>query len=142
MLLKHYKTQNARRFKRLRAEYLVKYELVENSNEEPVTTNIKDISAGGARFLTDQFIFEGTNLKVRICIPPIDKVLEARAKVVRVRRARPGELYYVGVEFVELSHEIREALNGFVEYLLGDSKTRAVVDHRDFVVRELESRRN
>lgn len=109
-----YKVFNSRHFKRLRVSYLLKYKPI-NSSEAPFISNIKDLSAGGVKFWTDQPLTEGTFLQLTILIPPLGRTLETLGRVQRVRYAAQNKIYYAGINFVELQTADQEALNRFIE---------------------------
>lgn len=130
-----YKTRNERKYKRLKADYLVKHRPASESGEFAVS-NIKDVSAGGVRFWTEHLYEEGTLLQVSLLVPPIDKALQILGRAVRVRKGRWNSLYYVGVGFLEIPKDDQEFLNAFIERLARISEARPIVDHADVVERE------
>ena len=136
MFEKKYKAENSRRFKRFRANYLVKYQLA-GALEEPFVSNLKDLSAGGCRFWSEVAFPEGKLLKISIWIPPIEKTLEALARLVRVRRAPDSDVYYLSVSFAEGSPEIQTSLNDFIEKLAEDRGARRLIDDAPIVSRSL-----
>ncbi len=113
---KTYKAQNSRRFKRFRADYLVKFQ-VSGTEGEPYVSNLKDLSAGGAKFWTEQFLVEGTLVKLNFLVPPLDREVQALARVVRVRQAAEQSIYYAAVRFLEMPEDAKNAINEFVENL-------------------------
>ncbi|MSR78487.1 MAG: PilZ domain-containing protein [Candidatus Omnitrophica bacterium] len=112
-----YKVFNSRHHQRLQVSYLLKYTILK-TEEGPFVSNIKDLSAGGVRFWTDQPLAEGSLLKLTILIPPLGRVLETLGRVQRVRFAPRNSIYYIGAGFIELSSEDRETMNQFIEDLL------------------------
>lgn len=122
-----YRAQNSRRFKRLRADYLIKYQ-VAGSEGEPLVSNIKDLGAGGAKFWTDQLILEGTLVKVSFLVPPLDLNVQALGRVVRVRQAKETGVFYIAVRFIEIPDEAKNAINSFVEYLAEQPDARRLVE--------------
>jgi c-di-GMP-binding flagellar brake protein YcgR len=133
---KEYKAQNSRRFKRMRADYLVKYQMA-GTVGEPFVSNIKDLSAGGVKFWTDQFIPEGTLAKVSFLVPPLDLNVEALGRVVRVRQAKESGIFYLAIRFIEVPDEAKRAINDFIEYLAAQSDARGLVEHAPLVKRVL-----
>lgn len=134
MFSKKYKAQNSRRFKRMRADYLMKYQ-ISGTAGEPQLSNIKDLSAGGVKFWTDQFIPEGTLTKVSFLVPPLDLNVEALGRTVRVRQAKESGIFYVAVRFIEVPDEAKRAINDFVEYLAEQPGARNLVEHTPLVKR-------
>ncbi len=135
-----YKTANTRQHKRLLADYLIKYRIAGAEGEEFLLSNIKDISASGLRFWTEEPLLEGALLLVEVLPPPINRVVRALARVVRVRRAEKGEVYYNAVQFVEISGEDQNALNYFIERIAAERGARALVPDYSVVSRRGVSR--
>jgi uncharacterized protein (TIGR02266 family) len=74
-----------------------------------------DLSAGGA-FLQSELLLEvGELLALAFQVPGMEQGLQARARVVWVRRFPQGaELPGMGVEFVAMREEDRAALTGYL----------------------------
>ncbi len=113
---KQISAQNSRRFKRLRADYLIKFQ-VPGTTGEPFVSNIKDLSGGGVKFWTEQYITEGTLLKVSFLVPALDMKVDTLARVVRTRTAFGAPVFYVAVRFIEIPETAKNAIDEFVEYL-------------------------
>lgn len=126
---KNQKFKNMRRSKRLKADYLIKYEIVDDPNADPEMFNIRDISATGLRFVSNKFIAEGTKLKVSAYVPPIGRIIQAHANVIRTREASGTSLFFVGVHFIDLKKEDSEDLNDFIEKLAKNPDAHYMVDH-------------
>lgn len=114
MVPKNYKAFNARKFKRLKVNYLIKYQDV-NAEGRPSVSNIKDLSAGGVRFYANHEVPQGTYLRMSVLIPPLDMTFYALGRVMRIHRAPKLPVYYISVAFLELKSEEQETLNGFIE---------------------------
>ena len=132
-LHKRVRMRNARRYKRFRSDFLVKY-VIDRKGEAHVT-NARDIGAGGLRFWTDREIPESSILSVSIYIPPLGRTVDAVAQVCRVRKAKGGMMLSVAVSFLDLKKEDREAINEFAESLSRDKGAEFLIDHADVVVR-------
>ena len=131
---KKLKPWEARKFKRLRASYLVKYQMGEKG--APRITNLVDISEGGLRFLAHEKIPELSLLRLSIYLPPLERSVDAVSKVTRVRRARDGEaIYYVSVIFLDLKGRDREAIRQFAEYISKQKETPFLIDPADIAPR-------
>ncbi len=72
----------------------------------------KDLSLGGARILSNEFMAKDDLLKLNINF--IDKVLSLKAKVIWCNRDRASERYSTGLEFVEMADKPKEELFGFL----------------------------
>jgi len=76
-------------------------------------TVTKDLSVGGARILSDEFLSKNNCLKLNINL--IDKVLGVKAKVVWCNKERASDRYYAGLEFVEIPEENKNYLSSIIE---------------------------
>lgn len=120
---------NSRRFKRLRTEYLVKYQIPGAEGPAQVS-NMKDLSAGGLKFWTETYIPEATLLRVSFIVPPLERTVETLSRVIRVRQAKNVPIYYIAVRFIEIPEDAKEALDVFIESLSQQSATRKYVTGR------------
>ncbi len=124
---KNLKIHNTRRFKRIHADYLIKYQAA-GSKGEPVVANIKDLSAGGVKFWTNQFLAEGALLKIGFLVPPLGFEVEALARVARVRPAKKDSVFYVALRFIEIPEGVKNGINDFIERLAALPGTERLVD--------------
>jgi len=129
------KIKNARKYKRLKAYYLVQYE-VDSKGSKPKINNVRDISAGGLKFISDEAVPERAGIKLRVLMPSLEKTLVARAQILRVRRVPHAVNYTVAVKFTEISQDDQKALNDFIERLAEDRNARFLIDHAEVVVRK------
>ena len=127
------KVMNSRRYKRFRADFLVKYQV--DRKGETYITNARDISAGGLRLWLDKPISESSILNVSVYLPPLQRTVDALAQVLRVRSAKRDLFFDVAVSFLDLKQEDREAINKFSENLSRDRGTQFLIDHANIVVR-------
>ncbi|HLD69673.1 MAG TPA: PilZ domain-containing protein [Candidatus Omnitrophota bacterium] len=125
----------ARRHKRLNADYLLKYETNE-IGEGPKITNIKNISAGGMKFLTKEIIPETSSIQVNILIPPLEKSFQACASVLRVRRLKRRLIYSVAVRFTDIRQKDQDVLDEYVKSLSDDGKMSILIDHANVILRD------
>ena len=123
-----------RKNKRLRAAFLVKYE-TGRSGEPPRITNIRDISAGGIRFMTRDILPESSVIKVKVMAPPDGRVFEADARILRVRRANRNFIYSVAVHFENISVSDRESLDRFIEDAASHADTRICIDQAQITLK-------
>ncbi|MCB9799456.1 MAG: PilZ domain-containing protein [Candidatus Omnitrophica bacterium] len=131
---KNAKTQNTRQHKRLKAAFLVKYQTGVMGDAARIT-NIKDISAGGARFLTREMLPASGTIKVNVLAQPLGRTFEAEARVLRMRRNKRTFIYSVAVQFTNISEKDKLQLNQFIENVANDEHTSFCIDHADVVVR-------
>ena len=129
------KTLDTRRFKRFRADFLVKYG---KSQDVPSrVTNTRDIGAGGIRFWSEEKLPESSLLNVSVYLPPLERVVDGVARVLRVRRVKKTPLYTIATSFLELQRENREAINEFAESLSQKKGAQFLIDHANRVVRKV-----
>ena len=91
----------------------------------PHSADIHD--RGGVRFWTEDPLPEDALLLVEVLPPPLNRVIRALARVVRVRQAEKSLVYYNAVRFVEIAEEDQSALNYFIERIAADRGARALV---------------
>ncbi len=106
-----------RRHARLDADYLIRYEAGSGMREVHVT-NIKNISAGGAKFLVGEVLHEDQVIRLSILIPLLEKTVKTEASVLRFRRTRKKSIYSVAVRFIGISPDDQGVINAFVESLV------------------------
>ena len=75
----------------------------------------KDISQGGIRFLTHEFIPKDSRLRIRITFPRTLFSFETLVKCMWVRDMPYGDEFEVGVEFIDLPPEIIEYLISYIK---------------------------
>jgi c-di-GMP-binding flagellar brake protein YcgR len=132
--IKKTKAEDSRRFKRLRATFLLRYQV--KGQETFRTASLLNISAGGIRFASPTEITPSSSLNLAIQIPSLSKVLEAQARVTRVEKGKKSRIYEVAASFTGLRSEDEKALNQLIEALYENSKTRRFVDHHGVVYRK------
>lgn len=129
-----FKATNSRRYKRLNADYLLKYEPGQRGDQSRIT-NIKNLSAGGAKFITKDLLEESSTIRVSVLVPPLEQSFQANAKILRVRRLKSKFIYTVAVQFTDIKPEEQSILNTFIEDLSGDPTAGFSIDHANVVIR-------
>jgi len=72
----------------------------------------KDLSLGGVRILSDEFLAKNNCLRLNINL--IDKVLGVKAKVVWCNKERVSDRYSAGLKFVEIAEENKSYLDSII----------------------------
>lgn len=87
----------------------------------PTGSLTKDISEGGIRFKTNEFISLACRLVVEITLPTIQRPVKAISKVAWIRKTSSDNQYELGNQFLEISKEDRAAITDYVSRLSGPS---------------------
>ena len=75
-------------------------------------TVCKDLSYGGIRIITNNFIPRGHLLKINLNL--IDKIIDVKAKVMWCNKERFADRYHAGLRFIEVEDTDKTYLKGFV----------------------------
>lgn len=75
----------------------------------------KDLSDGGARFITDRFIGLACHLMLEMQLPSVAKSIKAISKPAWVRKIPHGNDYEIGSQFLALTSEDASLLYGFTK---------------------------
>ncbi|MDD5217324.1 MAG: PilZ domain-containing protein [Candidatus Omnitrophica bacterium] len=121
------RTDHARQYKRLYTDYLVRYE-TDASGEPPHITNIKNLSAGGLKFLTKEPLQENATIKVVLLIPSLERPFRAQGRIVRVRCLKKRMIYSVAITFTDISPTDRDVINRYIEELAEDPMAKLFID--------------
>lgn len=105
--------QEQRRFPRVALNSEVKFQ-IRQSNKFGLTC-CRDISEGGVRILTEEFIPLGTTMKLEIILKNALKCIDAIAEVVWLQRMLHSERYQMGLRFREIADAYRNDVHEFVE---------------------------
>ncbi len=77
----------------------------------------KNLSTGGIRFRTGEFISMACRLILELDIPMFTKPVKAISKVAWIRKMPAGTDYEVGNQFLEMSKEDKELVSEYVSSL-------------------------
>lgn len=77
----------------------------------------KNLSTGGIRYRTAEFISMACRLILELDIPMFTKPVKAISKVTWIRKMPSGEDYEVGNHFLEMSKEDKELVSEYVDSL-------------------------
>jgi len=99
-------SQEKRREVRIQAENKILLDLPPDAKrtngEELYCALTRDISPGGCRILINQIIPIDTVMKIELSLPTVRKVVKTKGKVRWVRNVEDGELFEMGLEFIDL----------------------------------------
>lgn len=105
-----------RRTQRIDSNLPVRYKNLRTTTS-PMGSLTKDISEGGIRFKTTEFISLACRLVVEITIPTVQRPIKAISKVAWIRKASSGNQYELGNQFLEISKEDKAAITDYVSRL-------------------------
>lgn len=83
----------------------------------------KDISQGGIRFLTQEFIPKDSRLKINLTLNKTLFNFEAVVRFVWISQLRRSEIYEIGVEFIDIPPKALEYLISYIKASL-DTKNK------------------
>lgn len=107
-----------RRFPRLDSNLPVRYRNLRTATV-PIGSLTKDISEGGIRFKTTEFISLACRLVVEITLPTVQRPIKAISKVAWIKKLSTGESYELGNQFLEISKEDKSLINEYVNRISG-----------------------
>jgi len=105
-----------RKYTRVPESLQISYEILPAEAIKEYLT--KDISQGGIRFFTYEFIPKDSRLRIRITFPRTLFSFEALVKCMWVKEMPYGDEFEVGVEFIDLPPEIIEYLISYIKVSL------------------------
>lgn len=121
-----------RKFQRVGAHIPVKYRRLGESEQAFGTGTIsKNISAGGVRFRSPDFISRASRLIVELDIPMFAKPVKAISKVAWICKTESGESYEVGNKFLEISKKDKELVSEYVKGLTQYNITENQSDNQE-----------
>jgi c-di-GMP-binding flagellar brake protein YcgR len=102
-----------RKFVRIDTKLVVKIEEI-SSIESPNKVFTKNISEGGMLFEYNKQYDIGTVLSLVLRLPELEKTIECYGKVVRVEDIGDGELFDIGIMFINVAPEVAKTLVEFI----------------------------
>ena len=107
-----------RKYERVKTHVPVRYRKLRDGAGVPGESSItKNLSEGGIRFRTAEFISMACRMILELDIPMFTKPIKAISKVAWIRKAPSGDDYEVGNQFLEMSKKDRELISEYVESL-------------------------
>ena len=107
-----------RRFQRMDSNLPLRYKNIKTATV-PMGSLTRDISEGGIRFKTNEFISLACRLVVEVSLPTMQRPIRAISKVAWIRKLSSGEQYELGNQFLEISKEDRGHITNYVNRLNG-----------------------
>lgn len=107
-----------RRNPRLDTHIPVRYrKLGKREGPKEANTVSKDLSNGGVRFTTDEFVSRACRLVLELNMPMFTKPVKAIGKVAWIRKLPYGDSYEIGNRFLDITKGDRKLLSEYLESL-------------------------
>lgn len=103
-----------RRFPRIDARLPLQFKDVQRPIETYTGTLTGDISEGGVRFVSDEFLSIFTRLLLEVSVPSFSRPIKAISKVAWIQKISGGNQYSVGVRFMDMTEEDKKHLASFI----------------------------
>ena len=107
--------KDQRKYVRVPESSQVFYEII--PGDRVVECATKDISEGGIRFVTQEFIPQGSHLRIKINFHKTLFSFEALVKWVWESEIPHTEAYEIGVEFIDIPQDAVKYLQHYIESL-------------------------
>lgn len=108
-----------RKYVRIPESSQIFYEIIPIEKIKECVT--KDISQGGIKFLTQEFIPKDSRLKIKLTLNKTLFNFEALVRFVWIRQLRFSESYEIGVEFIDIPPK---ALGYLINYIKTYTNTK------------------
>lgn len=103
-----------RRFPRINVRLPLQFKDVQRPIETYSGTLTKDISEGGVRFISGEFLSIFTRLLLEVSVPSFSRPIKAISKVAWIQKIPRSNQYNVGVKFMDVTEEDKKQLASFV----------------------------
>jgi Tfp pilus assembly protein PilZ len=74
----------------------------------------KDISSGGLRFASSEFVSIFTRLLLEVSVPSFSRPIKAISKVAWIQKMPRSNQYDVGLQFMDMTEEDKKSLKSFI----------------------------
>lgn len=115
-------SKNKRQFLRLSAHHLLKYKVLGAEGKEGMLSFVRNISAGGVLFHSNEYIKPGSTLELDINFPPSPESIKIKAKVLRSRELKGVGGFDVAVQFINLDEDIKKYIDGKIGNIVYKTK--------------------
>lgn len=117
-----------RRYPRLPLNLGIKYEIASPQDSETVTTQTKNISAGGICIIAFKKMSVGLNLNLYFFLPDNEKTIQAKGKTAWIQEFSVGndnnKAYDLGIEFTEIAEADSKRIAKYINLQLAPEKNK------------------
>lgn len=103
-----------RQHTRINARVPLQFKDIQRPIETYSGTLTKDISEGGARFISSDFLSLFTRLLVEVSLPSFSRPVKAISKVAWIQKQPRGSQYNIGLQFLDMTEEDKKHLAAFI----------------------------
>ena len=103
-----------RRSPRINARLPLQFKDIQRPMEIYTGSLTKDISEGGVRFISSDFLSIFTRLLLEVSVPSFSRPVKAISKVAWIQKIPRSNQYNVGVQFMDMTEEDRKQLASFI----------------------------
>jgi c-di-GMP-binding flagellar brake protein YcgR len=103
-----------RKYSRINARLPLQFKDIQRPIEAYAGSLTKDISEGGIRFVSNEFLSIFTRLLLEISIPSFSRPIKAISKVAWIRKVPRSSQYNVGLKFMDMTEEDSKHLASFI----------------------------
>ncbi len=109
-----YSGEERRSYPRAQCDLALQYRNLNKNYSQAAGALAKDISAGGMRFISSNFLPVFTLLRIELLIESDIRSISLTARVAWTEKLPYNENYLIGVEFLNIRNEDRVKINSFV----------------------------
>ena len=99
---------------RINARLPVQFKDIQRPIETYTGSLTKDISEGGIRFASSEFLSIFTRLLVEVSVPSFSRAVKAISKVAWIQKIPRSSQYNVGLQFMDMTEEDKKHLTSFI----------------------------
>jgi len=104
-----------RRHTRIKTRLPLEYRNLRGDAKTQKGVLINDISEGGVKFISSEFLSLANRLIITINVPTTARQIKAIAKIAWIKKMSPGDKYEIGNQFLEISREDKEEVARYVK---------------------------
>ena len=108
-----------RRYPRLDIHVPLQYKELQGKTQAKGTLT-RNISEGGVKFFSDNFISLACRMVVDVNLPTVSKPIRAISKVAWIKKLPTGETYEVGNQFLDMTKEDKVMIAEYVKQAVND----------------------
>ncbi len=110
----NHSNQDRRRFNRLQCHLPLQFRDIEKNRPEMLGSLTRDISGGGIRFVSNNFLPVQTSVGLQLALDSDLRTLPATARVVWIQKLPYNENFMIGLEFLNIENENRVKIIRYV----------------------------